>query len=128
MERCFTAECAIGTAQPAVRCFVISNIVFGESYDSSETIEAIGLESCKSTFAASLQTPRREIKAGCEFFQCDAGVQHEFFDNRVRKAGPKNVQKIILFGDLVPQDRWSTHLFDHSMELINHSVVYCSAN
>jgi len=73
--------------------------------------------------AAALQAAWREVERCGELFQAEAGGMHYLLDDGLGKALADGCPKLGLGAQRTAQRGFPAELFEHGVELIDHSVT-----
>src|SRR5262249_62206176 len=96
---------------------------------SSEPVQTIGLIPRQASFMPPpMQAARRKTQGLGQLLQGKIGGPHGLFHNGLRKALPNCHSQIILGAQGSAEGRASPEFFHDSMDLVDHSVLYHSAN
>ena len=122
LERRAASESAIRPPEPASCGIIVAEVMLRQGNDACEPVEAVRFVPGQSALVPPpLEAPRREIEAGRELFQCEAGGMHHLFDDGLRKALPNRVLEIRFRSERSAENRLATQFFNHSVEFGYHS-------
>jgi hypothetical protein len=128
IQRDAAPERSIRQFQPSCSQFLIADIVFRQSDNACNPVQAIRFKRGQPAGTPPLQTANGKIQAGGEFFQRHARGMHHFPDDDLRKTFANCREEFAFIARAATESVGPAEFRHHSFQFANHSVTYCSAN